>query len=65
MMYPGNLILGINLQFRGLNQTSSVPKLYNSDLSSFTTIPKTEHLVNIFANYKTFLKNSQVIKCFN
>lgn len=62
MMYPGSLILGINLHFRGFNQISSVPKLFNSELSSFTTIPKTEHLVNIFADYKAFMKKSEVIK---
>lgn len=64
MMYPGSVVLGINLHFRGFNQMS-VPKLYNSELSSFTTIPKTEHLVNIFADYKAFMKKSEVIRIYH
>lgn len=60
MMCPGNIILAVNLQFKGFNQISSVLKLYNSELSSFTTIPKNEHLINIFNDYKIFLQKSEV-----
>jgi len=59
-MYPGNIISGINIQFKGFNKISSIPKLYNTELSSFTTIPKTKHLLNIFDEYKMFLKKSEV-----
>lgn len=60
MMCPGNIILAVNLQFKGFNQISSVPKLYNSELSSFTTIPKNKHFINIFNDYKIFLQKSEV-----
>lgn len=58
----GNIILGMNVQFRGFNKSneSSIPKLYNIELSSFTTIPKTEVLLNIFSDYKIFMNNSEV-----
>jgi len=59
-MYPGNIISGINIQFRGFNKISSIPILYNTELSSFTTIPKTKHLLNIFDEYKQFLKKIEV-----
>lgn len=59
-MCPGNIIFAVNLQFKGFNQISPVPKLYNSELSSFTTIPKNEHLINIFNDYKIFLQKSEV-----
>lgn len=53
----------MNIQFRGFNTFSnelSVPKLYNTELSSFTTIPRTELLLDIFNDYKMFMNNSEV-----
>lgn len=60
MMHPGNIISGTNIQFKGFNPTSSIPKMYNTELSSFTTIPKTEYLLNIFDDYKIFMKKFEV-----
>lgn len=60
MMYPGNIISGTNIQFKGFNPISSIPKMYYTELSSFTTMPKTEHLLNIFDDYKMFMKKSEV-----
>jgi len=59
-MYPGNIISGVNIQFRGFNKISSIPMLYNTELSSFTTIPRTKHLLNMFDEYKKFLKKLEV-----
>lgn len=64
MMYPGNIILGVNIQFRGFNQISSIPKLYNNEQSLFSTMPKTEHHLNIFNEFKMFLKKSEVSTLF-
>lgn len=59
-MYPGSIISGVNVQFRGFNKISSVPKLFNTELSSFTTFPRAKHLLNVFDEYKTFLKRPEV-----
>lgn len=59
-MYPGSIISGINVLFRGFNQVSSIPKLYATELSSFTTIPKTEHLLKLFDDYNSFTKKPEV-----
>jgi len=59
-MYPGSIISGINIQFKGFNQTSTIPKLYNTEQSLFTTIPKTEYILNIFDDYKMFMKKPEV-----
>lgn len=60
MMYPGSIISGVNIQFKGFNKVSPIPKLYNTEQSSFTTIPKTKHILNMFNEYKIFLKKSEV-----
>lgn len=60
MMYPGSIISGINIQFKGFNQISPIPKLYNTEQSLFTTIPKTEYILNVFDDYKMFMKNHEV-----
>lgn len=60
MMYPGNIILGVNIQFKGFNQSFSIPKLYNTEYSSFTTVPKTEYIFKLFEDYKIFMKNLEV-----
>lgn len=60
MMYPGSIISGINIQFKGFNQISPIPKLYNTEQSLFTTIPKTEYILNIFDDYKMFMKKPEV-----
>lgn len=60
LMSPGNVIFAANIQFKGFNPVSSVLKLYNTDQSSFTTIPKAEHILKIFNDYKTFMKKSEV-----
>jgi len=60
MMYPGSIISGINIQFKGFNQISSIPKLYNTEQSLFTTVPKTEYILNIFDDYKMFMKKHEV-----
>ncbi|XP_022167413.1 uncharacterized protein LOC111031675 isoform X1 [Myzus persicae] len=59
MMYPGSIISGINIQFKGFNQISPIPKLYNTEQSLFTTIPKTEYILNIFDDYKMFMKKPE------
>ncbi|XP_060865003.1 breast cancer type 2 susceptibility protein-like isoform X2 [Metopolophium dirhodum] len=59
MMYPGSIISGINIQFKGFNQISPIPKLYNTEQSLFTTIPKTEYILNIFNDYKMFMKKHE------
>ncbi|XP_008186509.2 breast cancer type 2 susceptibility protein-like [Acyrthosiphon pisum] len=59
MMYPGSIISGINIQFKGFNQISPIPKLYNTEQSLFTTIPKTEYILNIFNDYKIFMKKHE------
>lgn len=60
MMFPGSIISGVNIQFKGFNQISSMPKLYNTEQSIFTTIPKTEHILKIFDDYKMFMKKPEV-----
>jgi len=60
MMYPGSIISGINIQFKGFNQISPIPKLYNTEQSSFTAIPRTEYILNIFHDYKIFMKKPEV-----
>jgi len=59
-MYPGSIISGVNIQFKGYNQISSMPKLYNTEQSLFTTIPKAEYILKIFNDYKMFMKNPEV-----
>jgi len=60
MMYPGSIISGINIQFKGFDQISPIPKLYNTEQSLFTTIPKAEYIFNIFNDYKMFMKKPEV-----
>lgn len=60
MMYPGSIIAGINVQFTGFNKISPIPKLVNTDQSLFTTIPKAEYILNIFDDYKMFMKKHEV-----
>lgn len=53
----------MNVQFRRFNtfpNELSMPKLYCTELSSFTTIPRTELLIDIFNDYKMFMNNSEV-----
>lgn len=59
-MYPGSIISGVNILFRSCKQVSFIPKLYATELSSFTTIPKAEHLVKMFDEYNVFIKKSEV-----
>ncbi|XP_015365877.1 PREDICTED: breast cancer type 2 susceptibility protein-like [Diuraphis noxia] len=66
MMYPGSIISGINIQFKGFDQISPIPKLYNTEQSLFSTIPKAEYILNIFNDYKMFMKkpeNQNFLKC--
>lgn len=60
MMYSGNIISGINVQFKGFDPILSIPKLYNTEFSSFTTVPKTEYTFKLFEDYKLFMKNLKV-----
>lgn len=60
MMYPGSIILGVNIQFKGFDQTSSLPKLYNTEHSSYSTNPKTEYIFKLFEDYKIFMNNLEV-----
>ncbi|XP_050067021.1 breast cancer type 2 susceptibility protein-like isoform X46 [Aphis gossypii] len=56
MIYPGSILSGINIQFKGFNPMSSIPKLYTTEQSLFTTNPKTDYILNIFNDYKMFIK---------
>ncbi|KAF0756440.1 breast cancer type 2 susceptibility protein isoform X2, partial [Aphis craccivora] len=56
MMYPGSILSGVNIQFKGFNPISSIPKLYTTEQSLFTTNPKTDYILNIFNDYKMFIK---------
>lgn len=60
MMYPGHIISGINIQFRGFDKKLSIPKLYTIEHTSFTSIPKSEYLINAFNDYKMFLNKPEV-----
>lgn len=60
MMYPGNIISGVNIQFRGFDKKSTVPMLYTTEHTSFTSIPKSEYLINVFNNYKMFMNKPEV-----
>lgn len=60
LMSPGNIIFAANIQFKGFNPRTSIPKLYNTEQSSFTAIPKADHILKIFNNYKIFMKKSEV-----
>ncbi|XP_025200949.1 breast cancer type 2 susceptibility protein homolog isoform X2 [Melanaphis sacchari] len=59
MMHPGSIISGINIKFKGFNHLSSMPKLYNTEQSLFTTNPKTDYILNIFDDYKIFMKKPE------
>lgn len=59
MMYPGHIISGINIQFRGFDK-KSVPKLYSTEQTSFTSIPKSEYLINVFNDYNIFMNKPEV-----
>lgn len=60
MMYPGNIISGVNIQFRGFNKISSMPKLYTTEHTLFTSIPRSEYLINVVDDYKLFMNKSEV-----
>ncbi|XP_026814002.1 breast cancer type 2 susceptibility protein-like isoform X2 [Rhopalosiphum maidis] len=59
MMYPGSIISGVNIQFKGFNNLSSMPKLYNTEQSLFTTNPKTDYILKKFDEYKMFMKKPE------
>jgi len=59
-MYPGSIISGVNIQFKGFNNLSSIPKLYNTEQSLFTTNPKTDYILKKFDEYKMFMKKPEV-----
>uniref|UniRef100_A0A2S2NE36 Breast cancer type 2 susceptibility n=2 Tax=Schizaphis graminum TaxID=13262 RepID=A0A2S2NE36_SCHGA len=59
MMYPGSIISGVNIQFKGFNNLSSIPKLYNTEQSLFTKNPKTDYILKKFDEYKMFMKKPE------
>lgn len=60
MMCPGSIVSGVNIQFRGFNKLSPVPKLYSTEHSLFTSNPKTENHLNMYNDYKLFLERPEV-----
>lgn len=60
MMCPGHIISGINIQFRGFDKKSSMPKLYTTEQTSFTSVPRSEYLINVFNDYKMFMNKPEV-----
>lgn len=65
MVYPGSILSGVNIQFKGFNPISSIPKLYTTEQSLFTTNPKTDYILNIFNDYKMFMKMPEVRRIRN
>ncbi|XP_050425095.1 uncharacterized protein LOC126836099 isoform X2 [Adelges cooleyi] len=59
MLYPGSIISGMNLVFKGFHSNTPIPKVYVTELSLFTTVPKAEHLKQCSDDYIKFLKNSE------
>ncbi|XP_050525126.1 breast cancer type 2 susceptibility protein-like isoform X2 [Daktulosphaira vitifoliae] len=59
MLIPGTVLCGINLLLKNKEKKTFLPKLWVSELSSFSTLPKAEYLRIRVQEYKIFMNNHE------